>query len=135
MNLTHSHPLSASCFLGDLLCSRHSSCFPKSQPSQLTLNSAWTSWASFSRAQSRLRAASCKAALTHLLERLFTQNESTRSESEQRCKAGRTVGAEGSGMFPLQALNWCPPRTIDQSRLKELPSSLSSAPPRGRERH
>lgn len=61
-----------------------------SQLPQLTLNSARTSWSSFSRAQSRLRAASCKGALTQLLERLFTQNESTRSAREQREMQGCT---------------------------------------------
>lgn len=61
-----------------------------SQLPQLTLNSARTSWSSFSRAQSRLCAASCKGALTQLLERLFTQNESTRSAREQREMQGCT---------------------------------------------
>lgn len=46
---------------------------------KLTLNNARTSWSSFSSAQSRLLAASCKGPFTHLLERLFTLKESVRS--------------------------------------------------------
>lgn len=48
-------------------------------PPELTLNSARTSWSSFSSAQSRLLAASCKGPFTHLLERLFTLKERVRS--------------------------------------------------------